>query len=917
MFCFMQKWNTRSVMVLLGCLLGVFAQQVSAQTVPPGILTKLPDNFYTWTNSAGKASIGYTGAGLGEWQFGSSSGDPLRTEDDNIRLIKAADAYIFFADSKKETKVGTGGRFLLRPDPNSILETQTASFIWETGDTVDNVQVSCKIRLVRDVLKYQYTIHNNSSRDKRVGLRVVEDVQFSPNEILGQPTGTVSQNIDEIPYYLPGGLAVRNATELTGGDVPTEWAIRYPDNPGVDYDYQAYWKARQLLTNSANSDITQPDRLVFANLADVTGYTWMDIYDALLPANAGQAPTVDWGSPMSKDTAVGLYYNDHILGPSADRVISGEIQMNWAEVSTVNQFALAATAPDWVGFRAGDNLSTTDVIENGYFEPSVLNLRAYVSNCALTSDTDVSVSISMGTGLKLDAGQVPNYSVHLAGMAEKLVKQADVDQMSWRIIPTGEASGSIPVRITAMFNPGGGVTSTLYVSVPALMQRQYAGGKVPGTTDWIKHFTGFPFTFTSSDARMALNLGAGVDLAWYDTTAQVYRFAASDGVNLQPGQAYWMRMTSPQTVVMQNASPINQRNNYRLQLVRGWNAISNPYQYGISWGKCNIDYNSNTYTLTKAINQGLIRPELWAWNPLGGQYNPPDNPSPSNDLSMELKPFIGYWVYATDKITLVFTPNTYIPAMNPNTPSARHQVDSSHWRVNLQLNAEGTRDLQTTFGIDAAIKDASSLLNVMKPPTSPGGVTAYFPHPEWGRAAGNFAVDLRAPDATLNWSLEVNCDRTNTLTTISWPDLKEVPAQIALRLKDELTGKIVSMRTTPNYQFNSGAGGIRRLTITAESNYTRLAFTQATAQTRRGVRGTTISYGLSAPAAVTVRVRGVTGRLIRTLQISRASGGISTIQWDGMDQTGRILPAGIYLCELFAETAEGQRARTTVQLPTR
>ncbi len=910
--------------VLCAGLLGGACLRVAAQAANgiPGLIYNQPDNYTTWINAVGRASVG-TGAGaeFGTWQFGSSSGDPLLTDDDNIRLIKLASAFIFLADQKKEVQVGTGGRILSWPDENALVQTHQTSFSWSTADPLDDITVICTLHLVRDVLTWSYVIKNNGSQPKQVGFRVVEDVQFPPNETLFLGKNQAPAVVNESPYYTPGGGVINTATEMKGGAVPSEWWVQYPSIPTVDNNFRPTWKGLQKLAGT----YTIPERVVFADLTDVTGYTMEVIADASLPANANQAPTVTWGAALTQDTGVGLYYPTMLLGSNGTRTINGEVQMNWSEVNTFDVYGLAVACPTWVGYRSGDD-PATGAVENGYYSPSVLNLRAYVSCDSTQKSPDVAVSISLGTGLELVPGQVTNYSAHLDGIANTMVSKSPTDQMSWMIRPNRQAAGLIPVTVTATFitgggdatSSGGGITNTIYVNVPALSEYTYPGGIIPNTTDAMKYLTGFPFTFATKDAKTALGLGNGVDLAWYDSTIKDYRYASSDTVNIMPGRAYWLRMPSTTKVVLQNATPVNQRNNYTVTLQRGWNAISNPYQFGIEWGMCRVEYASTQYALIDAVNMGLIRPEIWSWNPNNGIYSPPTNPSPNNDLYAELKPFSGYWVYCTDTVSLVFMPNTFVPAMDSNLPDARsaRAVSGNSWRVNVQTDADGVKDPLATFGVDPAAATDSWTLNLMKPPLSPGGISSYFAHPNEGRASGDYAVDLRAPSTTLSWPLTVNCPRANASVTLSWPDLTQVPSRTALILTDTLTGQQTFMRTAANYRFNSGTGGVRNFTITTDSSYARLQFTQTQVRKPRGT-GIVFSYAVSAPATVTLRVRGVTGRLVRTLDGGRAAGGANDLPWDGRDAAGKLVPAGLYLCELSAEAVNGQRARTTLTVPMR
>ncbi len=67
---------------------------------------------------------------------------------------------------------------------------------------------------------------------------------------------------------------------------------------------------------------------------------------------------------------------------------------------------------------------------------------------------------------------------------------------------------------------------------------------------------------------------------------------------------------------------------------------------------------------------------------------------------------------------------------------------------------------------------------------------------------------------------------------------------------------------------------------------------------------TTISFSLSTPAPVTLAVYGIQGRLIRTLVSENLGAGRHTISWDGRDESGGDVAAGVYLYRLSSGELE-------------
>ncbi len=63
---------------------------------------------------------------------------------------------------------------------------------------------------------------------------------------------------------------------------------------------------------------------------------------------------------------------------------------------------------------------------------------------------------------------------------------------------------------------------------------------------------------------------------------------------------------------------------------------------------------------------------------------------------------------------------------------------------------------------------------------------------------------------------------------------------------------------------------------------------------------TTLSYYLPEVVDVTLAIYDIRGRLVTALVQRTESTGIKSVQWDGTDQNGRLVTAGVYLCRLQA-----------------
>ena len=854
-----------------------------------------------WFGNTGAQYIGQTPSPTNPVPTNPGGGDPTRTDDDSIWLVKKAGAALYVQGASAEFPItgGTGTTQMVSA-PQIDVNSQSGGFTWKTSDPMYSFTVTFHMWLVRDVLRWEYDITNNTANARQVGFRTWEDVDW-----VDHGGG---------PYIVPNKLPSQLSKEWGGpgeDPVPSEWDIRYSPaaDPPSAPDYKPLLRAKQPLNDGW---VTTPDRLVVAEEALVTTYGWQQILTSQLPENYNTPPTIVQGNDLVKEDsgAVDLIYPLTSIQPGATQAVRGEIRFNWSACTTIGQYAVSAMGPEWVGYLPGPDPtdSTTTV---GHYNPSTVTVHGYLCNSGKLVNPLASVSIDVGNDCTLASGSITYTGDQIAALDDK--------DYQWQVHIKPTAKGQIPIRVTATFTPGGTATSVWYINVPAIPAQTLPAGTALNNYD----FVGFPFSFTDATANVALGIGTGLQLAWYDPAIQDYRYAADETMTLEAGRSYWTGLKTgvPTALTLQNASPLDQRQAVSVQLGQGWNAISNPYQFSIIWGYCQVLQNGVEMSIADAITNGLIRSELWSWDTTNGIYSPPSNPIPTDDLGFELQPFTGYWLYTTSSLSLIYEPNPFLPTMDPATPAAKHATraatNPNNWQVNLVTETDNARDPLATFGVSSADDKTRAAQNVMKPPVSPNGLSTYFPQPNLGRFSGAYATVLQAPAASNSWTVEVLCKKPNERVTVRWPNLTQLPATLPLMLTDVLTGKMVAMRTASGYTFNSGTGGVRRFTIAAGGTVARLQFSQTSAVSTRDTGGAAITFATSVPAQVQVSVRTMTGRLVRTLTATETAGTLASLRWDGRDAQGRVLPSGVYLCELYAESQDGQRVRGMLTVRTR
>jgi len=97
--------------------------------------------------------------------------------------------------------------------------------------------------------------------------------------------------------------------------------------------------------------------------------------------------------------------------------------------------------------------------------------------------------------------------------------------------------------------------------------------------------------------------------------------------------------------------------------------------------------------------------------------------------------------------------------------------------------------------------------------------------------------------------------------------------------------------------------------ITLEQNYPN-PFRRAAASRLAGNANTQIRFALPQVSDVTVAIYSVTGQLVRQLLQREMAAGRHALTWDGRDQSGGIVAAGLYLYQLVVRGASGEIVHT-------
>ncbi|MGB9608617.1 MAG: FlgD immunoglobulin-like domain containing protein, partial [bacterium] len=355
--------------------------------------------------------------------------------------------------------------------------------------------------------------------------------------------------------------------------------------------------------------------------------------------------------------------------------------------------------------------------------------------------------------------------------------------------------------------------------------------------------------------------------------------------NIKAGMAYWVKVQAPTTIDVsksqpQPPTPFTGSTAYSITLDAGWNQIANPFVYPIEWGNVMVNYGGQVKGWLDAVNSGWLRSYIFYWNPNSSAYEW------SVSGSYLLQPWAGYFIKVTVPSTLIFPaiPSRNLAYGEGITSSAREiSVD---WLIQLVLLGGGVRDEANFIGVGKELK-------VEKPPSP---LDSYVNIVKDGE---RLACDVRSSTAQKVWTIEVNAPQGGE---IIWKGMERLPKGLRLYLIDE-NGNRIYMGTTSSYKVE----GKRILKIEAVEGNGKAMIIGLRVVPQRG--GVSVAFSLSAEAMVSAKVMTASGKAVKILGQRSLQAGANSIYWDGKDEKGNPLPAGVYIIEVLARGTDGEFSR--------
>ncbi|NCO39232.1 MAG: hypothetical protein GW911_25835 [Armatimonadetes bacterium] len=351
---------------------------------------------------------------------------------------------------------------------------------------------------------------------------------------------------------------------------------------------------------------------------------------------------------------------------------------------------------------------------------------------------------------------------------------------------------------------------------------------------------------------------------------------------------------------------------------QGWNMLSNPFLETVSLADQRVRARGADSATNVALGSPagalLVHDSLWGY-PLVDPARPNMQGYQLYSLTYPgalaaMPAGAGMWVRTLRDVTWVWRRSSKQATRADaglTRVAAAPSADDGGWLVRLTAQAGRVCDDYNYFGVGAATRQLPN----PPPAAAKEYVDVRFEPTGRAEAAATYASAIlpvsRADQTRWRFSVDSNLDQENVV--LAWPDLSAVPREVRLFLVDTETGEQTYMRTSSGHTYRNDRRAPRRFEIRAERNgAASLRLTGIVATPTRG-GALEISYVLSQPAQVSVRVASPAGRTVGESTAGRQGrSGVNRLTWVPV-QAGKPLPTGLYLLEVTARTDDGRVAK--------
>jgi uncharacterized repeat protein (TIGR01451 family) len=395
-------------------------------------------------------------------------------------------------------------------------------------------------------------------------------------------------------------------------------------------------------------------------------------------------------------------------------------------------------------------------------------------------------------------------------------------------------------------------------------------------------------------------LGVFDELAPYDTKR--WRYGVWNGSGyldgpvsagpVTPGRSFWIYDKDGTSVGVGGLSA-DLTGDHSVVLHAGWNMIASPFAFAIP--------------ADQVLRDPGVPLDFVSWNGSGYDH-----------FSSTIAPGRGYWVLNTTAAARAITfpvgvlPTARVPAAgDPWLPSG------DGWSIDVHATTGRAADRVNRFGMRDGATDSVDALDLPEAPPPPSGylVAAFL-----DASGGALQVDYRSPARDgAAWTIVVETDASPHPVQLDFEGVGAAPVEWDVVA---LVGEArQDLRADASLETLTGvAGSPRRVQLVAGPPAFVRAFTAPAEPMQLVVApnpfvapaGTTLSLLVPSAGSASLAVYDVAGRTVRVLHRGPLGAGLSAFSWNGRDESGRDVAAGVYFVR--AQSAAASEVRKVLVL---
>ncbi len=308
-----------------------------------------------------------------------------------------------------------------------------------------------------------------------------------------------------------------------------------------------------------------------------------------------------------------------------------------------------------------------------------------------------------------------------------------------------------------------------------------------------------------------------------------------------------------------------------IPLHAGWNIITNPFNYSVSW--------------QTVRNANSITEQAWGF---AGSFT----------SSVTLEPFQGYYFFNSTNLTTLKIPFG-------NTAAKSSFVNNFTWSVGISLTSNGMTDESALLGVSPLAQTGLDQFDSRKPRSVGELPSITFERSEWDNTYSHFAMDVKPIFSDLqSWKFNAHAKK-GSKTAMTFTSVASVPGNLDVYLIDVERGVVHNVRTNSTYKYTPTTDDHEFEIVIGRSELLDDRIKKVTPKTfflsdnypNPFNPATTFEYRLPVASFVYFTIYNTVGQQIATLVSGEQEQGVYTISWNATD-----FPSGVYLARIQAGT---------------